>query len=206
MGWRENGDDLRRAWRQRVLRGLQRDDVPVDLFRKFPDPPPGWEWTAKRYKEGLSPEFIDALEASSEGDMSPLADYVASEKPLSKGERELVSRKLTTRKSGRPKNAQLRGAATLAGMFYSEWRRLNKKLCTRDHGHCDEMKECSAQWMVEDWFCWGSGGEELTESNREDFIESVRKLLEKPKHLREHAGDCLVGFPLFGWEPKDHQN
>jgi len=189
-----------------VLRGLERDDVPVDLFREFPDPPPGCVWTAKRRREGLSPEFIDALEASREGDMSPLADYVASDKPLTKEERELVSRKLFRRKQGRPMNAQLRGAATLAGMFYSEWRRLNKKLCTPDHGHCDEMKECSAQWIVEDFFYWGSGGEKLTESNRDDFIESVRKRLEKPKHLRENAEDCLVSFPLFGWEPKDHQN
>src|SRR5262245_20881008 len=121
-GWLDSGERLRKLWREATQKGIERRYGSLEFLRKIPDPPAGtlcpdcgeehhFLWTAAPYKKGLSPEFIEALEASTETDMTPLADYISSDKPLSKEEREVLSRKLPKRKPGRPKNSQLRGAA-----------------------------------------------------------------------------------------------
>jgi hypothetical protein len=194
---------LRQVCRDAAVEGCQREFPPelLEAIRKAPEPGPGMMWTVARRKKGLSDEFVAALDACTDSDMSPLADYLLSDKPLSKEERRVIARKLPKRTSGRPKDHQLRAAASVACMFYNAWRSRNKKLAASDHGHCDEMKGLAAQWMVEDWFSWGSGSVELTDDNRQDFVVSVRELMEKPKHLRE--GDKgLITFPMFGWESK----
>jgi hypothetical protein len=200
----ENGQHLRRVWRHRTQEGIKLRFGDLEWLRSIPEPGEGMMWTAAPRKAGLSDEFVQALEASTDTDMSPLADYIASDKPLSKEEREVLSRKLPKRKTGRPKNSQLRGAASMAWMFYQEWRKLNKELGVSDRGCGDDMKGYSAQWVVEDYFEWG--GEEFTANDRTDkFTVSVRELMEKPKHLRGGVDRCILTFPAHGWDD-DHQN
>jgi hypothetical protein len=207
MGWLENGDALRETWLDNAMKGIELRYGPIESWRPIPPsrtvcPDCGGQhgvWIAGPYKKGLSPEFIKALEASTKTDMSPLADYVSSDKPLSKEERKIIAGRLPRRKTGRPKNAQLRGAASMAWMFYQEWRSRNKSLGIPDHGHCDDMKDFSAQWMVEDYFHWGNNGEELTEDNVDDFIADARELMEKSKRRRDGADRCIVTVPGFGY-------
>ena len=200
MDWHENGERLRKSWRDGVIKKLHKE-TPVDFIRSLPEPGPGMMWTVERRREGLSDEFVAALDASSDSDMSPLADYLASDKPLSPEERRVLARRLPKRTTGRPKNTQLRAATSVACMFYEEWRASNKKLRISDHGHCDDMKGYASKWVVEDWFCQGSCDEKLMEHTGREFVASVRELMEKPKHLRD-TEEGLISFPLFGWEPK----
>jgi hypothetical protein len=171
-------------------------------MERLPEPGPNNYWEIKRRKEGLSEEFIKALDASTDEDMSPLAGYLSAHRQPSREELEIISRRLPKRKTGRPQDTQLRAAASVAWMFYRRWRELNKAMHIRDHGHCAEMKDCAAQWTVEDWFQWGSKGEELTDENRNEFVASVRELMEKPASLRDSGGRGLITFPALGWESK----
>jgi hypothetical protein len=204
MDWLKNGERLRKLRRDMVIEKLHTDITPemCELLRSMPEPGEGMMWTAARRKKGLSDEFMDALDACSDSDMSPLADYVASDKPLSPEERKVVARRLPKRKTGRPKDVQLRAAASIACDFYEEWRDHNKRLGIPDHGHGDDMKTYAAQWNVEDWFRIGSDGEEFTDDTKAEFIARVRELMEKPKHLRGDCDTAAVSFPLFGWESK----
>jgi hypothetical protein len=204
MDWHQNGERLRKEWRENALEGIKRELPPqlISLMESLPEPGPGNMWEIKRRREGLSDEFMEALNASTDDDMSPLANYVASDKPLSQEERKVLSLRLPKRKTGRPQDTQLRTAASIACMFYKEWRELNKRLQVRDHGHCPEMKEYAAQWMVEDWFWWGSKGQELNETNKNEFVASVRERMEKPARLRDTGGKGVITFPAFGWDSK----
>jgi hypothetical protein len=204
MDWLKNGERLRKLRRNMTIEKLHKDIGPevLELLRSMPEPGEGRMWTATRRKEGLSDEFVAALDACSDSDMSPLADYVASDKPLSAEERRVIARKLPKRKAGRPKDTQLRAAASVAWDFYQEWRDQNKRLGISDHGHGDEMKAYAARWNVEDWFGFGSDGEEFSDNTRAGFIARVRELMEKPKHLRGDCNRALITFPLFGWGSK----
>jgi hypothetical protein len=200
--WREVGEALRNRWRETALEGVRRE-APVELLQSVPEPGPGMSWVIAWYDPKLDPNFIEALKKTTEDDKSSLAAYLTSDKPLGRRERERLARLLTkTRKTGRPPNVQLQAAASLAMMFYKEWRALNKKQGISDHGYCRDMKDYSAQWSVEDWFRWGADGERLTRTRIDEFATSVRELMEKPKHRRADAESGIITFPVFGWKSK----
>jgi hypothetical protein len=204
MGWRENGERLREHWRNIAVKHAQ-ENTPLDLMKALPEPGPSMMWTIT-VSPKLNPEFVNALRECSADDMAPLAAYLASDKPLGPRERKRLAAMLPEgRKTGRPKNTQLRAAASAAAFFYKEWRALNEKQGIADHGRCGAMKDYSAQWVVEDYFGWG-GGEPLTPIALDSLMTRVREIMEKPKHLRDHSGQGTISFPAFGWDSKNRQN
>jgi hypothetical protein len=205
MGWRENGEALRAHWHKKI-EGIKRELLPPrieeladrlseTMARKVGR---GWAWTiASRRPDIAEPEFLDALDASSQDDMSPLAAYLASEKPLGPKERERLAKFLPKpAKMGRPKNHQLRGAAKMAVMFYREWRSMNQRMGTKDHGHADEMKCYAVEAVVEDLFTYNKEMEKRSPQEFEDFTRQVRELMDKQKSLREEWEKGLITVPL----------
>ena len=127
-----------------VYEGLAKE-YPPEFFQaldKMPEPGPGYAWIlGVTDNTDLDPEFLRALDASSRRNMSPLADYLKSDRPLGRKERDRLARFLPKATGKHGQSTQLRAAANRAEFFYTELRNLNRMRGIRDHGECGLMKE-----------------------------------------------------------------
>jgi hypothetical protein len=170
--------------------------MPADLAQNIlscPKPGEGHSCHLAVYPK-VEPKFKEALRASSQEDMTLLADYLTSDEPLGRNERDRLARMLPKgQKTGRPQKAQLRAAATVAVMFYKALRTANKAFGVKDHGHSAEMKEYAARATVEDYFSPDIEG--MDEDEVGDYVMQVRDLMDRPEHRRAAKGG-YVSFSM----------
>jgi len=218
--WRDNADRLRKWMMDSITKYLKKEmeifrgAELAQMADTMPKPAPGHElrvnlsssdcavaatlmrgdsWKAAAYTDlrGISPEFAEAyLEHLYRGNTTPLRDYVKSEKPLNKKEREKLARLLPKdKRTGRPRNLQIRGAAEVAWDFYRRLREMNEATGVADRGCADDMKLYAARAMVSDYF---SHIEQPSEEEQERFALQVREFMDKSKARRGGSEKALI--------------
>jgi hypothetical protein len=94
-----------------------------------------------------APELAAAIAEYHAGKSSHLVDYLLSDRPVGRRERDGLAWAIGRNSKAsphRPANASLRYAATLAMAIYKEWRDRNQKAGITNHGHANEMKHAAA--------------------------------------------------------------
>lgn len=183
MNWQDVGEEMRECWARRVSdyaeRAMPEGHAPDELVVIFDGVP-------------LKPGFGDALSNFARGNPSRLVAYLRSDRPLGRSERNLIAEVLDQNQSrpGRPTNDLLRTAATAASRFFDAWRTANKERGIKDHGRRGEMKSYAARVVVEDYYAWQIA------ADPEQFIESVRSLMDRPKRRRNVGANAFVTFPV----------
>lgn len=175
--WRDVGDALRkevqansRALAERlfdeiggVAEGVHR--VRLDVFLKEPSRP--------------SPGMQAALADHAKGNPTALIRYLKSNNLWTAEDRSAVADLFEDHTGGRPRDDDLRTAATLARVFYDEWRAWNRKLGVDDRGLAEAMKDDAAQFIVSDFY----------PERGEAFHDTVRDTMDRPGHRRD-PGDA----------------
>ena len=164
MDWREFGRRLRELRRQSISDGLAEyaEECETSVVCKETNEV---MLVPNNYMgvDDLDPEFRGALWGHfhrDQGSLSPLVQYLMSERPLGSNERRALAAVLAATNDdssigiGRPQDTELRLAATTACIMYHQWCQFNKKNGIPDHGHRGEMKDIAARVTVEDFFAW----------------------------------------------------
>jgi len=200
MGWRENAERLRERIKKSAYDGIA-TALPPEFFQfldNMPEPGPGYMWTiGVSENTGLNAEFVEALNSSSKRNMTPLADYLKSDHPLGRTERDRLARFLPKATRKHAHSTQARAAANMAELFYKKLRELNRAQGIKDHGECGPMKEYAARTMSQDWFALSTFDHPVSEGEIDTFVNLVLSLMEKSKSRRDGAGRGLVSFPAF---------
>lgn len=132
---------------------------------------------ASRTPPTRAQEFLAAVYQCSKGRPQYLIDYLRSDRPITKADRDNLAQLFEgdpeqKPKRGRPRARALRSAAFEAAFFYKCWRDENRRFGVRDHGQGDAMKDEAARFVAKD----------LHRVNIKP--ESVRTLMERPAHRR----------------------
>ncbi len=132
------------------------------------------EWAIDR-------DFLKACRALDESNPGPLAEYLRSDRPLGKMERDLLGRLLWQlvqpgKAKGRPRSEKMM-LAFYALDFYRGLRQRNKRLGIKDHGHGNSMKDFAARTAV----TVSHKVRGIPAKIDEAFIEAVRAEMDRPK-------------------------
>ena len=188
MDWRKSLEELRAAWLDNAAVGkLGRL---AEFAKGVIDEDPYDCWSLALYPR-TTQAFAAAVDASTEKDMSPLTDYLRSSEPLGPNERERLAGLLPRRKKmGRPTNRQVRAAASMAEIFYTELR--------KHHRGCAEMKAATVKGVVEDYFAFDldNDGRKLTDEQLFKFVGDVLEFMDRPRSRKETGEPGLVTIPL----------
>jgi hypothetical protein len=226
--WRENADILRKRMMDATIEGLKKEMETFEgakltqIAETMPVPPPGHQlelkvstagcaaslsrsegWYSVAYMDlrGLSPEFVEAyLECLYRDNSDSLRDYLKSGKSLGPKEREKLARLLPkSKKGGRPRNNQLRGASELAWIFYRRLQQMNKASGIAVRGQSDDMKLYAARAMVSDYF---SHLESLSEEEQERFAMQVREFMDKSRARRSGSEKAVISVRAPGLDDR----
>ena len=145
-------------------------------------------FNAKRRAEeliGERPEyaFYRVLLQYSVGNSSPLKEYLRSDRPLLRSDRELLALELAGElspppKRGRPRDENARAAADFARRFYRQWKSENICEGIKDWGLGDEMKDQSCRYAIEIF-------KTLRPGEQQPDLEVVPEMMERPISRRK---------------------
>lgn len=132
--WRQTGADLEEEWIR------QRQNLPEKL-----------EQHIQRVSEAMP--MLGAVIRHNRGQADAIQKVLRGDDPLTADDRETLAKFLDGEfrsedpTSGRPKSNE-RWVAMKAMEFYSEWKALNRRIGSSDHGHADEMKEGAINFVI----------------------------------------------------------
>lgn len=132
-------------------------------------------------REDLS--FWGAICVAVNGDVSPLADYLNSDRPLSRRDRENLALYVSGhwadyRRPGQPPKIMHKTIAAAALEFYEDWRQHNRAQCIRDRGQAGPMKDEALRFVIEE--LWQPHLGMIDDTAR----AAIRELMDRPKSRR----------------------
>lgn len=178
--WRECGDELFAELRSKWLKVMKaiHSGAPVE-WQLLPGLGGHLEPTRPP-----APELAAAIAEYHAGKSSHLVDYLLSDRPVGRRERDGLAWAIGRNSKAsphRPANASLRYAATLAMAIYKEWRDRNQKAGITNHGHANEMKHAAALFVGATFF-------DVDEAAADELFE----LMNRSKKRREFTGGTVT--------------
>lgn len=123
--------------------------------------------------------FIMAVYQCSKNRPQDLIDYLRSNRPLERNERDILAdffedqmKPAKKPKRGRPRLRLHRTTAWEASFFYKQWREENKRMGVMDRGQGNAMKDEAVRFVIE----------EFQPTNVDPEI--IRSLMDRPLHRR----------------------